>query len=170
MNATAGFSRELTEVGDPDGHALVEDVEDHDDHEADEGSGDGGGHLGGDVVLQGLQLLQVVGVESGREGEEGGQAVDSDGHDGSQDQQDLRDERKTKREVNHPGRWRIPNSHWCPQPILKGPSTAGTNVQPGRRRPPGVLYASFYLPGETENLDGPLAFKGQVLDTLEALR
>lgn len=53
----------LTEVGDPDGHALVEDVEDHDDHEADDGGRDRSGHLGCHVVLQRLQVrvLQLGG-------------------------------------------------------------------------------------------------------------
>lgn len=88
---TPEFARTLTEVGDPDGDALVEDVEDHDHDEADEGGGDGRGHLGGDVLLQGLQLLQVLSPESGREGEKSSQAVDGDGHDGCQDQQNLQD-------------------------------------------------------------------------------
>lgn len=94
----AAICPELTEIGDPDGDALVENVEDHDHDEADEGGGDGRGHLGGDVLLQGLQLLQVLSPESGREGEKSSQAVDGDGHDGRQDQQNLQDVRKNQRD------------------------------------------------------------------------
>lgn len=89
--------RKLTEVGDPDGHALVEDVEDHDDDEADDGGRDRGGHLRRHVLLQRLQLLQVLGSELGGEGEEGGQAVDGDGNDGRHDEQNLKDEKRVKK-------------------------------------------------------------------------
>lgn len=89
----------LTEVGDPDGDALVEDVEDHDDNEADDRSRDRGGHLGRHVLLQRLQLLQVLRSEPRGEGEEGGQAVDGDGDDGRHDEQNLKD-KKQERDKN----------------------------------------------------------------------
>lgn len=95
----SGIYPDLTEVGDPDGDALVENVEDHDHHEADEGGGDGRGHLGGDVLLQRLQVLQVLSSESGREGEKRSQAVDGDGHDGGQDEQNLQGVWKNQRLV-----------------------------------------------------------------------
>lgn len=79
----------LTEIGDPDGDSLVEDVEDHDDDEADDGGCDGGGHLRRHVLLERLQLLQVLRSEFSREGEEHSQAVHDDGHHGCQDQQKL---------------------------------------------------------------------------------
>ena len=40
-----------TKVGDPDGDALIENIEDHDYNEADEGSCDGSGHLRCHVLL-----------------------------------------------------------------------------------------------------------------------
>lgn len=81
----------LTKVRDPDGDALVENVEDHNYNKADERGCDRSGHLRRHVLLQRLQLLQLLASESGGEGEEDGQAVDNDGHDGRQDQQNLKD-------------------------------------------------------------------------------
>lgn len=54
----------LTEVGDPDGDPLIENVEDHNHDEADERGGDGRGHLRRHVLLQRFQLLQVLSSES----------------------------------------------------------------------------------------------------------
>lgn len=88
--------KKLTEVGDPDGHTLVEHVEDHDDHEADDGGRDRRGHLGRHVLLQRLQL-QVLVSQLGGEGEKGGQAVDGDGDDGRHDEKNLEEEKRVGR-------------------------------------------------------------------------
>lgn len=82
----------LTEVCNPDGDSLVENIEDHDHHETDDGGSDRRGHLRSHVLLYGLQVLQVVVSEFVGEGDEDRQAVHDDGHDGGQDQQNLKED------------------------------------------------------------------------------
>ena len=81
----------LTEVSDPDGDALVENVEDHDDDKADDRGRDRRDHLRRHVLLQRLQLLHVLVSVFAGEDEEDGQAVHDDGRNGRQDQQNLKD-------------------------------------------------------------------------------
>lgn len=75
------------EVGDHDGHFLVDRVEDHDDDEANNGSRDGRGHLWGQVLLDWVCPIGVLGERRGEHNEHG-QPVDNDPDHRGDDEQD----------------------------------------------------------------------------------
>lgn len=89
ISAITPAGQDLTEVGDHDGHPLVDSVQDHDDDEADDRSCDGRGHLRCQVFLDGVGPVGVGG-EGGGEHNEHRQPVDDDADHGSDDEQDLK--------------------------------------------------------------------------------
>lgn len=94
MRTAQWLSRQdLTEVGDHDGHLLVDRVEDHDDDEANNGSRDGRGHLWGQVLLDWVCPIGVLGERRG-EHDEHGQPVDNDPDHRGDDEQDLKPPRR----------------------------------------------------------------------------
>lgn len=64
----------FTQVGDLDGHLLIEEVQDHDDDKVNAGSSDGGGQLRGDETANQLDLPQRV-FDDARKSCEHGQSV-----------------------------------------------------------------------------------------------
>lgn len=90
--------QELTEVGDHDGHLLVDGVEDHDDDEADDGGCDGCGHLWGQVLLDWVCPVGVLGKRC-REHDEHRQPVHNDPNHRGNDEQDLKPSAMTQCEL-----------------------------------------------------------------------
>lgn len=98
MRTAQWLSRQnLTEVGDHDGHLLVDRVEDHDDDEADDGGCDGCGHLWGQVLLDRVCPVGVLGERCGKY-DEHGQPVDNDPDHRGDDEQDLKPSAMPQRE------------------------------------------------------------------------
>lgn len=96
MRTAQWLSRQdLTEVGDHDGHLLIDRVEDHDDDEANNGSRDGRGHLWGQVLLDWVCPIGVLGERRG-EHDEHRQPVDNDPNHRGDDEQDLKPPRTTQ--------------------------------------------------------------------------
>lgn len=83
-----GWGGRLTQIGDPHGHPLVEEVEHQDEDEVDAGGGDGRGQLWRDEPAHQLDLPQGV-LDNACEGSVHSQPVRYDADDAGHDHAQL---------------------------------------------------------------------------------